>query len=55
MKKTIMLKMLLSIVLLFVLIVPFAGKSAAVGINFAVAYLFFLVFDSQIVILLLNK
>ena len=50
-----MLKMLLSIVLLFVLIVPLAGKSAAVGINFAVAYLFFLVFDSQIVILLLNK
>ncbi|MBO7496040.1 MAG: hypothetical protein J6T98_05765 [Salinivirgaceae bacterium] len=49
-----MLKMLLSIVLLFVLIVPLTGKSAAVGINFTVAYLFFLVFDSQIVILLLK-
>ena len=50
-----MLKMLLSIVLLFVVVVPFTGKSAAVGINFAVAYLFYLIFDSQIVILLLRE
>ena len=50
-----MLKMLLSVVLLFVVVVPLAGKSAVVGINFAVAYLFFLVFDSQIVIMLLKE
>lgn len=49
-----MLKMLLSVILLFVVIVPFTGKSGAVGINFAVAYVFYLIFDSQIVILLLN-
>lgn len=50
-----MLKMFLSILLLFVVVVPLTGKSSAVGINFAVAYVFFLIFDSQIVILLLNK
>jgi hypothetical protein len=50
-----MLKMLLSVVLLFVVVVPFAGKGAAVAINFAVSYLFFLLFDSQIVILLLKE
>ena len=49
-----MLKMLLSVILLFVVVVPFTGKSGAVGVNFAVAYVFYLVFDSQIVILLLN-
>lgn len=49
-----MLKMLLSVILLFVVVVPFTGKSGAVGINFAVAYVFYLIFDSQIVILLLN-
>ena len=50
-----MFRMLLSIVLLFVVVVPLTGKSGAVGINFAVAYLFFLLFDSQLVVLLLNK
>lgn len=49
-----MLKMLLSVILLFVVVVPFTGKSGAVGVNFAVAYVFYLIFDSQIVILLLN-
>lgn len=50
-----MLKMLLSVVLLFVVVVPFTGKDAAVGINFAVAYVFFLIFDSQIVILMMKE
>ena len=50
-----MLKMFLSILLLFVVVVPLTGKSSAVGINFAVAYVFFLIFDSKLVILLLNK
>lgn len=50
-----MLKMLLSIVLLFVVVVPFTGKDAAVGINFAVAYVFFLIFDSQMVIWMMKQ
>lgn len=50
-----MLKMILSIILLFVVVVPLAGKGAAVALNFAVAYLFFLVFDSQMVILMMRK
>ena len=50
-----MLKMLLSVVLLFVVIVPFTGKDAAVGINFAAAYVFFLIFDSQIVLLMMKE
>ena len=50
-----MFKMLLSVVLLFVAVVPFTGKDAAVGINFAVAYVFFLIFDSQIVILMMKE
>ena len=49
-----MLKMLLSIVLLFVIVVPFTGKGGAVAINFGVAYLFFLIFDSQLVILMMR-
>lgn len=50
-----MLKMILSIVLLFVVVVPFAGKGGAVAINFGLAYFFFLIFDSKIVIMLLNS
>lgn len=49
-----MLKMLLSIVLLFVVVVPFTGKGGAVAVNFGVAYLFFLIFDSQLVLLMLR-
>ena len=49
-----MLKMLLSIVLLFVIVVPFTGKGGAVAINFGVAYLFFLIFDSQLVLLMMR-
>lgn len=50
-----MLKMILSIVLLFVVVVPLTGKGAAVALNFAVAYMFFLIFDSQIVILMMKE
>jgi uncharacterized membrane protein len=50
-----MFKMLLAIVLLFVAVVPLTGKGASVGINFAVAYVFFLIFDSQTVLMLLNS
>lgn len=50
-----MLKMIVSVVLLFVVVVPFTGKGGAVALNFAAAYFFFLVFDSQMVILLLNS
>lgn len=49
-----MLKMLLSIVLLFVIVVPFTGKGGAVALNFGVAYLFFLIFDSQLVLLMMR-
>ena len=49
-----MLKMLLSIVLLFVIVVPLTGKGGAVALNFGVAYLFFLIFDSQLVLLMMR-
>ena len=49
-----MLKMLLSIVLLFVIVVPFTGKGGAVALTFGVAYLFFLIFDSQLVRLMMR-
>lgn len=50
-----MLKMILSIVLLFAIVVPLTGKGGAVAINFGVAYFFFLIFDSKLVILILNS
>ena len=50
-----MLKMLLSIVLLFVIVVPLTGKGAAVALNFAVAYLCFLIFDSMMVIRMMKE
>ena len=50
-----MLKMILSIVLLFVVVVPLTGKGAAVALNFAVAYLCFLIFDSMMVIRMMKK
>lgn len=49
-----MLKMILSVVLLFLIVVPVTGKGGAVALNFMGAYIFYLVFDSQMVILLLT-
>lgn len=49
-----MLKMILSVVLLFLIVVPITGKGGAVALNFMGAYIFFLIFDSQMVILLLT-
>ena len=49
-----MLKMILSVVLLFLIVVPITGKGGAVALNFMGAYIFFLVFDSQMVIMLLT-
>lgn len=49
-----MLKMILSVVLLVLVVVPITGKGGAVALNFMGAYIFFLIFDSQMVILLLT-
>lgn len=48
-------KMIISIALLFVIVVPLAGKGGATAVNFAVAYLFFLILDSQLAIYILNS
>lgn len=50
-----MLKMLLAMILLFVIVVPLTGKGAAVGINFMVAYFFFIFVDSILSIILLTR
>lgn len=50
-----MLKMILAMILLFVVVVPLAGKSATVAINFLVAYFAFIFLDSVFAILILNK
>lgn len=49
-----MVKMIASLVLLFVIVVPQAGKGGAVALNFAAAYFTFLIFDSQMVVLMLT-
>lgn len=48
-------KMLLAMILLFVVVIPLTGKSAAVGINFMVAYFFFIYIDSVLSIILLTR
>jgi len=50
-----MIKMVLAMVLLFVVVVPIAGKNASVAINFLVAYFFFIFLDSVLAILILNR
>ncbi len=50
-----MLKMVISIVLLFAVVVPLTGKGSAVAVNFMIAYMFFLLIDSLLAIIILHR